>query len=137
MVKALPNRISPALIVGVKRHLPDREFNGHGIVDRSGTVDVPPYRTKISPGTASRSSCTCPADPPSLHRQGRERAGAYHGHAVDRLLLPRRERRGELHIVVLQHAEAERTEGVICVERSAVGEIYPHSALRRRNTTDG
>lgn len=78
-----------------------------------------------------------PEDPSSLSSRGRGRVGAYHGHAVDRLLLPCRERRRELHVVVLQHAKAERTEGVIRTERSAVGEINLHSTLRRRNNPNG
>ena len=44
---------------------------------------------------------------------------SHHGHTMDGLLLPGWERRVELHVVVLQDTETERTECVVRVERIA------------------
>ena len=48
---------------------------------------------------------------------------------MDRLLFPRRKRWNELHIVVLQHTETERTQCVVRMECDVVCQADLHPVL--------
>ena len=55
---------------------------------------------------------------------------------MDRLLLPRRQGRYELDVVVLQYTQAERAQSVLGGQCGPVHERHGHALLRRPDLSD-